>query len=320
MDAHMHDKFVLTIIDENGSKQLRLSRRIKRHLLLGAALILIGMVAGGWFLGYLVQKIGHLTLEKNIVESNYQNLFNKNHVLKQEIAQKTQEIALITYRIRELKSILEVKKSDGADAYSGVDLHKLSLPNKTLALALIPNGEPLKSYTSKAPTANPNKRKNGVYAGYDFNTPLHTPVYATASGIVDVILLNKHQGYGNVIRLDHAFGFSSIYAHLSQIVVKRHAFVQKGELLGYSGNSGSLKHYQLHYEIRFLGQIVDVSCYLSWSLANFDSIFAKDSQVNWKNLFYSIEDMAQIQGYKNARQSKTTKNVLPNQGVLSVAQ
>ncbi|WP_104740350.1 M23 family metallopeptidase [Helicobacter bizzozeronii] len=295
----MHDKLVLTIIDENGSKQLRLSKKIKRHLFLGALLVVAGMVAGGWFLSYLVQKIGHLNLEKHIVESDYQSLYHKNNSLKKEIAQKTQEIAIITHRIRELKKILEVKKSDGADAYSGVDLNKLSIANKTLALALIPNGEPLKSYTSKAPTA---KKKSGNYEGYDFSVPLDTPVYATASGIVDVIFLNRHAGYGNVVRLDHAFGFSSIYAHLSQIVVKRHAFVQKGELLGYSGNSGGLKRAQLHYEIRFLGQIVDMPRYLNWDLAHFESIFKGDSQVDWKNLFYSISDMAQIQGYQNADQ------------------
>ncbi|WP_281747316.1 M23 family metallopeptidase [Helicobacter suis] len=300
----MPDKFVLTIIDENGSKQLRLSRHVKRHVLLITMLVIGLLLAGGWFLGYLVEKISKMTLEKVILETNYKNLYTKNNTLKLEISQKTQEIALVSRKIKDFENLVQVKKSQGDDAYSSVDLKQLSIPNKTLALALIPNGEPIKTYSTKTLINSPNKRSLGPYHGYNFNTTPDTPVYATASGVVDVVLIRNYQGYGKLIRLEHAFGFSSIYARLNSIVIKRHAFVQKGELLGYSSNN-------LHYEIRFLGRIVDMPKYMDWDMAHFDSIFKDDSQVSWKNLFYSIKDMAHIR-----EKRQTTEHL----GVMGVAE
>ncbi|MFC3848002.1 M23 family metallopeptidase [Helicobacter baculiformis] len=294
----MQDKLVLTIIDESGSKQLRLSRNVKKYLVIVALIVLISVVGGGIGLGYLVKKLGRMTLEKSIVESNYQELYHKNNMLKQDVKQKSHEIALVTSQIKNLERILRVKKGDtlNAQVYSHIDLKSLPLASKNLALALIPNGIPLATYTRKTFTP-PVPNRLQAHAGYDFDAPPNTPVYASASGIVDVVLLSK-QGYGNLVRLEHAFGFSSIYAHLDRIVLKPHSFVQKGQLVGYSGNNKNARAQGLHYEIRFLGQVVDMPSYLSWSLKNFDTLFT-DSNINWKNLFYSIEDIAQTQDYQN---------------------
>ncbi|WP_104732409.1 M23 family metallopeptidase [Helicobacter salomonis] len=293
----MRDKLVLTIIDESGSKQLRLSKNVKRYCLITACVVLLCVVAGGIGLGYLVQKLGQVTLEKRITEANYKELYQKNNTLKQNIQYKTQEIALVSQQIKTLENILKIDKGDtlNAQAYGHINLESLPLSSKNLALTLIPNGVPLATYTQKSFTA-PIPNRLQAHAGYDFSTPPRTPVYASASGVVDVVLLSK-QGYGNLVRLEHAFGFSSIYAHLSEIVMKPNSFVQKGDLVGYSGDAKSAYSKGLHYEIRFLGQVVDMPAYLAWSLDKFEVIFQEESPINWKNLFYSIEDITKTQNY-----------------------
>ncbi|WP_104750003.1 M23 family metallopeptidase [Helicobacter cynogastricus] len=284
----MQNKLVLTIIDESGSKQLKLSKNAKLYALVVFLVILMGVVIGGVGLALLVKRLGRMSLEKSIVEAQHQELYHKNIQLKGEIHQKSREIAVVTQQIKSLERILHVQKGTqlNSDAYNHVDLQALPMASKTLALALIPNGIPLANYTHKSFTPPPK-----YHAGYDFTTPPNTPVYASASGIVDVVLLSK-QGYGNLVRLEHAFGFSSIYAHLNQIVLKPHSFVQKGALVGYSSAQG------LHYEIRFLGQVVGMPSYLSWNLENFNTLFT-DPSINWKNLFYSIQDITQTQNYRN---------------------
>ncbi|WP_104689627.1 M23 family metallopeptidase [Helicobacter felis] len=284
----MQDKLVLTIIDEGGSKQLRLSKNVKLYALVVSLIVFVGVVIGGVGLALLVKRLGRMSLEKSIVESRHQELYHKNMRLKEELRQKSREIAIVSQQIKSLERILHVQKGKKLDfeVYSHVNLQALPMTSKTLALTLIPNGIPLANYTHKSFTPPPK-----YHAGYEFSAPAKTPVYASASGIVDVVLLSK-QGYGNLVRLEHAFGFSSIYAHLSQIVLKPHSFVQKGALVGYSSAQG------LHYEIRFLGQVVDMPSYLNWNLGNFNALFG-DPDINWKNLFYSIQDITQTQDYHN---------------------
>ncbi|BCZ18384.1 ToxR-activated protein TagE [Helicobacter sp. NHP19-012] len=288
----MADKFMLTIIDENGSRQWRVPRNAKKHALIAVAVVLMVLLGGGLILSYLVHRVSGLTLDKNIIQANYQNLYNKNSTLAQEIIQKNREIALVTHKIKDLESILKVEKMKGNKIYK-VALDALSKANKTLALALIPNGEPVKSYHAKLKANTLHKKSLGPYSAYNFSVAVNTPVYACASGVVDLLLQHNFRDYGKLIRLENAFGFTSIYARLNSIVIKPHTFVQKGELLGYSSAS-------LHYEIRFLGRIVDMPLFMDWSLENFSVVF-QDEQVDWQNLFYSIEDMVQVQGYKKAQ-------------------
>ncbi|BEG56341.1 ToxR-activated protein TagE [Helicobacter sp. NHP21005] len=299
----MADKFMLTIIDENGSRQWRVPKNAKRHALVAGALVLAVLIVGGLVLIYLVHRISGLTLDKNMIQASYQSIYNKNRAMQQEISQKTQEIALVTRKIKDLEGILKVEKTKVDKSYE-VDLNALSKANKTLTLALIPNGEPVKSYKARVKANTLHKKSLGPYNAYNFSVATNTPVYATASGVVDLLLQRNFQDYGKLIRLENAFGFTSIYARLNSITIKPHAFVQKGELLGYSSTS-------LHYEIRFLGRIVDMPLFMDWDMEHFNAVFA-DEQVDWQNLFYSIEDMVQVQGYKKAQAQGL--------GELSVAQ
>ncbi len=92
--------------------------------------------------------------------------------------------------------------------------------------------------------------------GMDFTAPAGTDVYATGNGIV-VAVITSQRGYGKHIIIDHGFGYTSIYAHLSDFNVRVRQKVQRGDVIGYVGNTGTSVANHLHYEIKLNGVNVD---------------------------------------------------------------
>lgn len=250
-----------------------------------------------------MQKIDEIALNKNIALSEYKYIYQKNNLLKDQIKQKSQELTIVSQKIGDLENIVDLKKNTDKEpsVYEKIDLDDLSSSQKNLILSLIPNGEPLTSYTSKNSSSqrlHPVKNIKGVPTGYDFSAPEGTPVYATADGVIDLIRNNSNIGYGNLVKITHSFGFSSIYAHLEKSVVKKGDFVQKGQIIGYSGHSGNSNGNTLYYEVRFLGKILNPAIYTAWNANNFEEVFNNDSSIDWKNLFWAIGDIIQLQSYK----------------------
>jgi hypothetical protein len=92
--------------------------------------------------------------------------------------------------------------------------------------------------------------------GMDFTAPLGTEVYATGDGTV-AGMLSSQRGLGKHIVIDHGFGYTSTYAHLSNFNVRVGQKVQRGDIIGYVGNTGTSVANHLHYEIKLNGQNVD---------------------------------------------------------------
>ena len=74
------------------------------------------------------------------------------------------------------------------------------------------------------------------HAGMDFSANIGTPVYATGDG--KVIKAGWETGYGNLIQVDHGFGYVTWYAHLSKYKVRPGQKVVRGEVIGEVGNTG----------------------------------------------------------------------------------
>ena len=92
--------------------------------------------------------------------------------------------------------------------------------------------------------------------GMDFTAPLGTDVYATGNGVVVGVLSSK-RGLGKHIIIDHGFGYTSIYAHLSNFNVRVGQKVQRGDIIGFVGSTGTSVANHLHYEIKLNGVNVD---------------------------------------------------------------
>ncbi len=94
------------------------------------------------------------------------------------------------------------------------------------------------------------------HSGMDFTAPAGTDVYSTGNGVV-VSVQSSQRGLGKNIVIDHGFGYTSIYAHLSNFNVRVGQKVQRGDIIGYVGSTGTSIANHLHYEIKLNGVNVD---------------------------------------------------------------
>lgn len=86
-----------------------------------------------------------------------------------------------------------------------------------------------------------------AHKGIDFTAPTGTPVYATGDGIVTSAYYSG--SYGNVIFLNHGYGYQTRYAHLNEFNIKVGQHVKRGEIIGFVGNTGRSQAPHLHYEV-----------------------------------------------------------------------
>lgn len=98
------------------------------------------------------------------------------------------------------------------------------------------------------PRRDPMRRRVSMHSGLDIAGPRGTPVYTTADGVVT--FAGRQRGYGNVIKIRHAFGFETVYAHLDRSRVTVGQRVERGDLIGDMGNTGRSTGTHLHYEVR----------------------------------------------------------------------
>ena len=94
-----------------------------------------------------------------------------------------------------------------------------------------------------------------LHRGVDLSVPTGTPVSAMAGGRVRFAGLQR--GFGNVVWIDHGAGYTTVYAHLSEIRVRRGDPVRAGQVLGASGASGNASAPHLHFEVWRWGRPVD---------------------------------------------------------------
>lgn len=103
-----------------------------------------------------------------------------------------------------------------------------------------------------------------VHEGVDLAGPAGQSVYATGDGVVESTEIN-FSGYGNVIVIDHGFGYKTRYAHLKEIKVTAGQVVIRGDRIGTLGNSGLSTGPHLHYEVLYRGEHVN-----PWNFLNPD--------------------------------------------------
>jgi len=126
--------------------------------------------------------------------------------------------------------------------------------NKKELLAAIPSIQPIKNQDLKRMASgfgyrtDPFTKKKRKHWGMDFSAKRGTPIYASGSGTIKRAD-NGSSGYGKHIRIDHGFGYTSLYAHLDKYNVRRGQEIKRGELIGYVGNTGRSVAPHLHYEI-----------------------------------------------------------------------
>lgn len=103
-----------------------------------------------------------------------------------------------------------------------------------------------------------------MHDGIDIAANIGTEIYATANGTIEYT--GDMREHGKHIIIDHKNGYKTLYAHLSEYMVKRGQKVKRGDLIGLVGNTGKTLTPHLHYEVQYNGKAVNPSNYFFASL------------------------------------------------------
>ncbi len=102
---------------------------------------------------------------------------------------------------------------------------------------------------------HPILKKIHPHEGIDFTADIGTPVYATGDGTVTRAY--RSTTYGNVIFINHGYGYQTRYAHLHKFNIRYGEPVKRGQVIGYVGNTGRSQGPHLHYEVLYKYRPID---------------------------------------------------------------
>lgn len=93
------------------------------------------------------------------------------------------------------------------------------------------------------------------HSGVDLKTKPNDEIYAAFDG--EVVASGPYYGYGNCIRIKHAYGLETLYSHQSKNMVKKGDKVKAGQVIGLTGRTGRATTEHLHFEVSFGGKRLD---------------------------------------------------------------
>ena len=150
-------------------------------------------------------------------------------------------------------------------AYVGASAHEKELNTLFAALNHVPlttpvHGQQFEITSDFGPRVDPFTRRLGFHPGIDFGGPWGATVVSTAPGTV--VWAGPRGGYGNLVEIDHGYGFRTRYGHLSAVLVRVGAKVVKGSPVGRLGSTGRSTGPHVHYEVWLTDVVRDPSKFI----------------------------------------------------------
>jgi len=124
------------------------------------------------------------------------------------------------------------------------------------AILPISNKDLTRTASGYGPRVHPIYKIIKFHSGMDFTAPSGTEIYATGNGVISFVNSSK-RGLGNHIIVNHGYGYSTIYAHLDSFNVRSGQKVERGDVIGFVGSTGTSVAPHLHYEVKLNGRNVD---------------------------------------------------------------
>jgi len=319
----MKNRLIITISDIHGSKQYSVHEVIKKVIFLTILTFILIGVGTYFYIELLNNKLSNLKvqtleykkemplLQNEIItltdtSKHYKQENTKLHVQQNALIRQIEDTSDKLYSVNE--QLMEVEEMIGIgpdlnasfqarlkEERSKVVEKQLSTIQKALLLNSIPNGKPLtyKRISSKfGYRTHPVTKKKSFHPALDLPAKQGTPIYAPASGVV--VYAKRKGAYGNFLLIAHSFGFKTAYGHLSKFAVKSGAYVSKGDLIAYVGNTGRSTGAHLHYEIRYLDKWVDPQPFMVWDLDNINYISDKITKVDWESILKQTEKFIKL--------------------------
>ena len=294
---------VITISTPFGFKSFSLGKFKKRAIVSFTVFVTLLLVFGslGLFMTFSDNKDLESMLAKTI--NGYQDLAAENRDLKNTLAAEMAE--------KEKKEAMEglISLKTESAPIPKLDISTIGVEHKTMLLRNVPNGSPVGSneITSAFGSRNhPVLGRSRLHEGVDLKAARGDKVYAAADGLA--IGAKYNGGYGNMLIIAHAYGFTTLYAHLSRFAVKPGEFVKKGQLIAYSGNSGITSGPHLHYEVRFMDEPINPEPFVRWSYTNFAYLFEKEGKIKWASLVEATRWQTQAERLSYQAGQKSSAN------------
>ncbi|MGF1770498.1 peptidoglycan DD-metalloendopeptidase family protein [Enterovibrio makurazakiensis] len=307
----------IAVSHADGSRHFVLSPSLKKVIVTLLITLVVGIIASIAAIYYLNHRsetaeqtlqsmteqsselVGQLETLKQKRQQLEQLINNKEEEYAQVIEEKDSELSYLTQRVSSVEEVLGLEKDDSnIPLTERLDVAVINSAVRATMLQLIPSGQPIESYRRSSgygSRTHPVTGNKKFHLGLDLTADVGTPVYAPADGVVEYKRPSRKKGYGNLLKIDHAFGFMTLYAHLDKFNVNTGQFVKKGDLIGWSGNTGLSTGPHLHYEVRFLSRALNPKRFIAWTPDNFESLFKEEDKVNWAMLVGVIESMVATQ-------------------------
>jgi murein DD-endopeptidase MepM/ murein hydrolase activator NlpD len=254
------------------------------YAILGFAVVgLLTVVYGG----YRLTQHAIVVAKLNLMQHENRLLREKNQEAESKYDQLNNRLAALDTTQRKLAEVSGVNRTadvsqnigqggpDSETSVSDLEQTTAALENELrhikdvfdrtqVKLSSTPSGWPVRGYITDGFGSRRNPFGGGGYenhAGLDIATNHGTAIEATADGIV--IFAGMHGGYGNVVVVDHGYGVTTRYGHMSKIEVQVGQHVTRGKLIGAVGSTGRSTAPHCHYEVRLHDRPVNPLSYIS---------------------------------------------------------
>lgn len=229
------------------------------------------------------------TMERVTRDGGPSNTSASGRLLKASAYLQMREREFITLkdRIDRIEEMLNTKAGDPLSLHQKLAAAAENAAVRHHILTCIPNGYPV---SFRGITSGFGRRMHPItgsvekHGGIDLRADMGTPVVATADGVVEYAGAHKKSGLGILLVIRHHYGFSSVYGHLNEILVRPGQVVRKGQQVARSGNSGLSNGPHLHYEVQYICGRLDPQPFLSWEMSNFTVVTGKVRKVDWPSI------------------------------------
>ena len=278
------------VLDERSTETLLVNKTLfykAKPMLMGLSVacgaLLLGLCISGW---YFMKHYSIVAKHESINQNLRQQIEDLKQARSEEITGKMAELAQAEKVVGQLRQYLNtrgvhlpaipvLKSQDGKRIENaGGPAGKLppadSVEYRQIMEQLfktvseVPLGRPAHGEISSEFGTRSNPFGTGsreFHSGLDFRGPIGDPIMATANGKVE--FAGVMNGYGNVVKILHGYGYSTVYAHLNSIDVRVGQMVKAGDKVGGLGSTGRSTGPHLHYEVRLNNEPHDPARFLT---------------------------------------------------------
>lgn len=304
----MKDHFSITITDVHGAKNYSFRQIVRKFVKYFIFFVVLVIAGGATMIWWLNQETIAIEAKRAAAESEFQQtlaskrndyiqLDQVRRDLELELEEKSKQVQFLDQTLQGLEDLIGVKPEEDAIVEDRVKLAQQTTIEKQVMLTDVPNGRPLKIFAGVSSSfgwrVHPIQATREFHRGLDYRGKMGDAVIATADAVVEYAGYHKQSGYGNLVILSHAYGFKTLFGHMSKLYVQSGEFVRKGDVIGEIGSTGLSSGPHLHYEVTFVQRKLNPVPFVEWDLKNYNPIFEKVKGVPWGSLVQKVQNRVQ---------------------------